>query len=426
VVSAIVGYENLIEIAGAGALHGYWEEWAILVAPAGSAASLVGASRGAAIFVPHVGGDYTLLYTAGNFRGDLQRCEVEALAKRGPVVSCATEPVRARAGAPIVLEAAIESVGPVSVAWRVTSAPLGANASVVAGERPEEATFEADVPGEFHVQVEVSSAEGSSTCDLVVIVEDDNRLRAICPPTVEVAPLETVDVEGDARGGEAPRFEWVQVSVPAGSAVVVPDTSSRGVELVPDIVGDYVLELRVEDAAGAQDTCRTTVRAVTQEGLRIEMFWLEDTMDIDLHLLHPDGTRWFHPIWDCYWSSCRAGMLDWFTAGPSDDPHLDIDDLEGFGPENINIDVPPDGVYRVGVHAYSGLVSIDPDFHGATAVVRVYCGVGSTTPIWESPPTSLVDPEAFWWVADVVVDRSGCSVDVLGRIGTRLESEHGR
>ena len=41
------------------------------------------------------------------------------------------------------------------------------------------------------------------------------------------------------------------------------------------------------------------------------------------------------------------------------DPSLDIDDLSGYGPENINIDFPTDANYRIGVHAYTSLVTTE-------------------------------------------------------------------
>jgi hypothetical protein len=37
----------------------------------------------------------------------------------------------------------------------------------------------------------------------------------------------------------------------------------------------------------------------------------------------------------------------------ADDPFLDYDDLEGPGPENINVDELADGTYRIIVHYYS-------------------------------------------------------------------------
>ena len=46
-------------------------------------------------------------------------------------------------------------------------------------------------------------------------------------------------------------------------------------------------------------------------------------------------------------------------SGSADDPYLDLDDIWGTGPENINIAAPYPDLYHVGVHdhpfnAYTG------------------------------------------------------------------------
>ena len=42
------------------------------------------------------------------------------------------------------------------------------------------------------------------------------------------------------------------------------------------------------------------------------------------------------------------------AAGDCGDAFLDIDNVSGFGPENINIESPIDGVYDVAVNYYGG------------------------------------------------------------------------
>ncbi|MCA9527354.1 MAG: choice-of-anchor D domain-containing protein, partial [Myxococcales bacterium] len=78
--------------------------------------------------------------------------------------------------------------------------------------------------------------------------------------------------------------------------------------------------------------------------LHIRVSWDTDLTDVDTHVLGPGGQAWTC-AGDCYFSNPNP---DWGQQGRfEDDPFLDLDDVDGFGPENVNIAAPANGTYRV-------------------------------------------------------------------------------
>lgn len=185
---------------------------------------------------------------------------------------------------------------------------------------------------------------------------------AVCAvdPSEVLAIHEAADWIGNASydtdGGSIVDYEWTLVSSPAGATTGMPAGGANRRGFSPDVAGEYVGELIVFDNDGlASDPCYATLTATAGDGLWVEMFWTYSGDDMDLHLLSPSGTLTTDS--DCYYANCTWGGLDWGSAGATyDNPILDLDDIPGTGPENINIDSPARGTYTVYVHDYPGSV----------------------------------------------------------------------
>jgi hypothetical protein len=152
-------------------------------------------------------------------------------------------------------------------------------------------------------------------------------------------------------------YYWKLVERPQGSSVLVGEHNANNYDFVPDIAGRYVMELVVVNEACIQsDPCQVELEAVPDADFWVEMFWQFPDDDMDLHLIQNDSP--YLSDGDCYYGNCVSfddwSALDWGGPGTEDDPNLDLDDISGVGPENINIQSPAEGSYRVVVHDYPG------------------------------------------------------------------------
>jgi hypothetical protein len=142
------------------------------------------------------------------------------------------------------------------------------------------------------------------------------------------------------------------------------------------------------------------------EGIRVELVWETpgdpdssdvgggQGSDLDLHFIHPLGS-WDVPPYDCFWRNKEPNWGDRDLA--EDDPHLDIDDTDGWGPEVITL-AHPEGnaqepfIYRVGVFYYS-----DHNYGPSDATVRIFVDGGGP----HSVTFSGFEDRQFWDVATI-------------------------
>jgi hypothetical protein len=199
----------------------------------------------------------------------------------------------------------------------------------------------------------------------------------------EIEPLDDVQFSADqsvaARaGGSITGWAWTILDKPSESSVSLTNPTARETQLRfssangnvtgVDVAGTFTLGLVVTDDLGGQSTqCSVTINSVPRSGLHVQLTWDQASNDIDLHLAR-NGTAWCGNN-DCYYGNCKPGpfttALNW--GGGDANPSLDIDDLSGFGPENIRIEDPADGDYTVGVDMYSWQ-------RDATVTVKIFIG----------------------------------------------------
>ncbi|OGR08937.1 MAG: hypothetical protein A2341_12745 [Deltaproteobacteria bacterium RIFOXYB12_FULL_58_9] len=187
------------------------------------------------------------------------------------------------------------------------------------------------------------------------------------------------------------------------------------------LAGHYEARLRVWNVDGIEsgDTpaARKEFDVIPGDAIHVQLVWDNPTNDQDLHLTYlTQDDRVCNKPWDCYYGN-RKPL--WFSspAGEGPNPSLDIDDTQGLGPENINIDDPETGVYRVYVHYFG-------DFSGGADTptrntVRIYLNGRQ-----EAEYRRTLDNEKdIWAVADITWLPNGTGYatpyppDAQGQIG---------
>ncbi|MEE8409371.1 MAG: DUF2135 domain-containing protein, partial [Myxococcota bacterium] len=185
--------------------------------------------------------------------------------------------------------------------------------------------------------------------------------------------------------------------------------------------GHDVVRLTVWNTAGIQSLdapqARVEFDAVPGATVLVQLTWDNASTDQDLHLVNVDmDDRVCNTGSDCHW---LAKTPLWFTgsaAGQGPNPHMDLDDTNGLGPENILIDAPAPGTYRIYVHYYGNFNTSGTSPTRNT--VRVFA---NGLQIAEYIRTLSAEKDV-WAVADLVWSASGGVVtaypsDTVGEVG---------
>jgi len=229
-------------------------------------------------------------------------------------------------------------------------------------------------------------------------------------------PLQDVYLDGsrslDPQGLDLMPM-WRLIEVPAGSHARMERADAFDPHFFADVAGTYRIALSVTNTEGLRSKHEdvVTVRVVPEDDLYVQLTWDTD-VDLDLHLL-PTGAELWHAR-DCTWCNPTP---DWGGRDVlADDPSLDWDVIDGFGPETITVPAPADHArLRVLVDLYGqgGLTTcrgegcppttatVDVYVHGE----RVHSQLATLTragEVWEAvqidwADESVVEVDQFGW-----------------------------
>ena len=227
--------------------------------------------------------------------------------------------------------------------------------------------------------------------------------------------LHLLGTDSYASSGEIAAYQW-QVEQPVGSkSTFIPNDTTPDPTFEANVAGEYTFQLTVWDEAGHANAEPMVFRVMVlpKDAIHVELLWHtpndpdetdegpEAGADLDLHFVQQDLAStadinndgqpdpWFDQPFDVFW----------FNAHPSWGAHLDRDDTDGVGPENLNMSSPtPGATYRVGAHYWNA--------HGygqSLATVRIYI---LQQLVYEAPdvPMNSLD---LWDVATIEWNETG-------------------
>lgn len=262
----------------------------------------------------------------------------------------------------------------------------------------------------------------SSHCPVAVIKSIEGS--QVAPQTV----VHLVGSQSYSPNGEIVKWVWSVEQPPLSGSIFVPSSIFADPVFELNVAGLYTFSLDVWDSTGTK-SCVPATYEILNCGcvdFHVELVWRtpgdpdesdQEGTDLNLHLAHPlasmpdldgDGEAdpWYDALYDCFWFNPNP---DWSPSSPQPHscPQLDLDDVDGAGPENINYDTPDSNIYRVGVDFWD-----DHGFGPAFATVRVYAyGVM----IFESPEVYMTSKDM--WDVCTIHWPSGSVTPVVGPDG---------
>ncbi len=146
--------------------------------------------------------------------------------------------------------------------WTITSQP--ANSSTMLDD-PASVTpsFTVDQVGTYTVTLLVSDGLLTSEADLVIIATDNSAPVANAGPDHDVRPGTTVTLDGTGSSdadGDPLTYQWTQTVVPLGNAATISDPTAAMPTLTPDVEGDYVAQLQVDDGTAMSEPDTALIR----------------------------------------------------------------------------------------------------------------------------------------------------------------------
>jgi hypothetical protein len=268
--------------------------WAITTKPDGSLAALSDSAADKPTFVADVRGDYVIELVVNDGLISSAPDSVAVSFENLIPVADAGKDETVEPGELVLLDGTAsydpDENYPLTYAWQILFKPDESTAALIDPDTPT-ASFTADLPGDYLVQLVVTDSLGAASDPSTVFISTSNSApvaNAGADQFIERAGV-TVQLDGSLSfdpDGDPITSEWAITTKPNGSAAALSDPTAVNPTFVADLLGTYIIELVVSDPSGlvsAPDevvASSDNVRPVADAGLNRVVF-VGETVQLD-------------------------------------------------------------------------------------------------------------------------------------------------
>ncbi len=238
--------------------------WAITVPPQGSTATLLGSTSANPSLIPDTAGLFTIELVVNDGMQNSAPASVAVTAEKAnikPVANAGANKTITQ-GILAMLDGSLSNdidgpVSPLTYSWTVVSIPTGSTA-VLSNPADVMPTFTADLLGAYVFELVVNDGLDNSVSSSVTITAEAGNAKPVADAGMDQAVFLNDKVTLDGSGStdadaNGLTYSWAIVSLPPNSTVVLSDSTVVNPTFVPDSVGQYEIELTVNDGLLVSD-----------------------------------------------------------------------------------------------------------------------------------------------------------------------------